>query len=227
MDSGRLRTARPNGGRGLHWTGYEPPRPKTRDDDQLQNLPDDAKCYETICQLRWPEEVRCPTVARRRLPSRAGVRPKRRGRTIVVGAAFATSMIRRRRCWRGIRVWILCLHFMWLNLSNAQIAQGLGASPDDVQRMTGQLREGIVARQPEPALSGHKGPPEAVKKRPPGAPAEGRARARHLGERKTPDLRDDPAGRRGGHPDAGECPTSDDSSADPDPHRPRNARLYR
>ena len=49
-------------------------------------------------------------------------------------------------------------------------------NPDDVQRMTEPLREGIVARQPEPVLSGdvecdevyvvagHKGFPDAVKK---------------------------------------------------------------
>ena len=50
-------------------------------------------------------------------------------------------------------------------------------NPDDVQRMTEPLREGIVARQPEPVLSGdvecdevyvvagHKGFPDAVKKK--------------------------------------------------------------
>ena len=66
---------------------------------------------------------------------------------------------------------------MGLNLSNAQIAQELGLNPDDVQRMTEQLRQGIVARQPEPTLSGevecdevyvvagHKGHPDAVKKK--------------------------------------------------------------
>jgi hypothetical protein len=66
---------------------------------------------------------------------------------------------------------------MELNLSNAQIAQELGLNPDDAQRMTEQLRDGIVARQPEPTLSGevecdevyvvagHKGHPEAVKKK--------------------------------------------------------------
>ena len=71
----------------------------------------------------------------------------------------------------------MCLYFMGLNLSNAQIAQELGANPNDVQRMTEQLRDGIVGRQPEPILSGevecdeayvvagHKGHPEAVKKR--------------------------------------------------------------
>jgi transposase-like protein len=26
----------------------------------LQNLIDDAKCYETVRALRWPEGVRCP-----------------------------------------------------------------------------------------------------------------------------------------------------------------------
>ncbi len=26
----------------------------------LQNLLDDAKCYETVRQLRWPGGVRCP-----------------------------------------------------------------------------------------------------------------------------------------------------------------------
>jgi len=95
-----------------------------------------------------------------------------------------------------LRVWILCLYFMGLNLSNAQIAQELGLNPDDVQRMTEQLRDGVVARQPEPTLAGevkcdegylvagHQGSPKAVKKRPPGAAAtaEGRAWARHLGE---------------------------------------------
>lgn len=27
---------------------------------KLQNLLDDAKCYETVRQLRWPAGVRCP-----------------------------------------------------------------------------------------------------------------------------------------------------------------------
>lgn len=43
---------------------------------------------------------------------------------------------------------------MGLNLSNAQIAQEWGLNPDDGQRMTESLRQGIVARQPEPIRSG-------------------------------------------------------------------------
>lgn len=66
---------------------------------------------------------------------------------------------------------------MGLNLSNAQIAQELGLNPDDVHRMTEPLRQGIVARQPEPVLAGEvacdevygvagpKGHPDAVKKK--------------------------------------------------------------
>ncbi|WP_232210373.1 hypothetical protein [Nitrococcus mobilis] len=72
----------------------------------------------------------------------------------------------------------MCLYFMGLNLSNQQIAQELGLNKDDVHAMTRQLRQGVVARKPEPSLSGevecdevcvvagHKGHPEAVKKRP-------------------------------------------------------------
>ncbi len=75
-----------------------------------------------------------------------------------------------------LRVWILCLYLMGLNLSNPQIGQELGLNKDDVQRMVLQLRDGIVAVQQVPTLSGegecdevyvvagHKGPPDAVKK---------------------------------------------------------------
>ena len=64
---------------------------------------------------------------------------------------------------------------MELNLSNAQIAQELGLDPSATQRMTEQLRDGVVIRQPEPVLSGevecdevyviagHQGQPEAVR----------------------------------------------------------------
>jgi len=41
-------------------------------------------------------------------------------------------------------VWILCLYFMGLNISNEQIAHELALNGSDVQQMTAQLREGIV-----------------------------------------------------------------------------------
>jgi hypothetical protein len=76
---------------------------------------------------------------------------------------------------------------MGLNLSNEQIAHELDLNSDDAQKMTTQLREGIVEQKPKVTLSGevecdevyvvagHKGQPEEVKKRgAPGAAVGGR-----------------------------------------------------
>ena len=66
---------------------------------------------------------------------------------------------------------------MGLNLSNHQIAQELDLNKDDVQQMTGQLRQGIVHKQPAQTLTdvvecdevyivaGHKGKPDEVIKK--------------------------------------------------------------
>ena len=71
----------------------------------------------------------------------------------------------------------MVLYLMGLNLSNEPIAKELDLDPDDAQRMTTALREGVVLRKPEVALSGqvecdevyvvagHKGHPEAVRKK--------------------------------------------------------------
>jgi hypothetical protein len=76
-----------------------------------------------------------------------------------------------------LRVWVLCLYFMGLNLSNRQIAHELDLSESDEQEMTERLRDGIVARTPPTTLSGeaeidevyvvagHKGQPAEVEKR--------------------------------------------------------------
>ena len=45
-----------------------------------------------------------------------------------------------------LKVWILCLYFMGLNLSNKQIAKELDLDRTDVQKMTTQLREGVVKK---------------------------------------------------------------------------------
>jgi transposase-like protein len=145
----------------------------------LQSLIDDAKCYETVRALRWPEGVRCPHCASSQVTKqgRDATQPMRQKSRCtaceryfddLTGTVFAGHH-------QPLRVWILCLYFMGLNLSNRQIAQELALSPGDVQQMTEQLRTGVVAAQPEPSLSGevecdegyvvagHKGQPEAVK----------------------------------------------------------------
>ena len=148
---------------------------------KIDHLIDDAKCYQTIRQMRWPDGVRCarcdsPQVAKRGRDDR---QPERqRYRCIhcccqfddLTGTVFANHH-------QPLRKWVLCLDLMGLNLSNQQIAQELDLNKDDVHQMTQQLRAGIVAAKPEPPLSGtvecdevyivagHKGHPEAVQKK--------------------------------------------------------------
>jgi len=43
-------------------------------------------------------------------------------------------------------VWILCLYFMGLNLSNEQIAHELSIHESDAYQMTTELRGGIVKK---------------------------------------------------------------------------------
>ncbi len=53
-----------------------------------------------------------------------------------------------------LRVWVLCPHFMGLNLSNRQIALDLGLDTSDTQAMTEQLRRGLAAKTPAVELQG-------------------------------------------------------------------------
>lgn len=76
-----------------------------------------------------------------------------------------------------LRVWLLCLYFLGLNLSNRQIAHELDLNEDDVQVMAEQVRSGLVAKMPAVRLegtveadevyvvAGHKGNPAAVAKK--------------------------------------------------------------
>jgi len=148
---------------------------------RIQNLIDDAKCYEAIRELRWPDGVQCPHCFH----------------TDIIKRGFDETEPHRQRyschhCGRRfddlsktvfsghhqpLKVWILCLYLMGLNLSNQQIAQELSLNKDDVQQMCSQLREGVESNKPEPTLqgevecdevyivAGHKGHPEAVKKK--------------------------------------------------------------
>ena len=147
----------------------------------ILNLIDDVKCFATVRQMRWPDGVTCPHCASPRVTKQGHdetqpARQKyectacRRRFDDLTGTIFA-------RHHQPLRTWITCLYFMGLNLSNEQIAQELDLNGDDAQKMTSQLREGIVERTPEVTLrgevecdevyvtAGHKGHPEVVKKK--------------------------------------------------------------
>ena len=147
----------------------------------IQNLIDDAKCFATVRDLRWADGLFCPHCTSDRIIKRSfdETQPDRqryrcrscdRGFDDLTGTLFAGHH-------QPLRVWILCLYFMGLNLSNQQIAQELGLNKDDVQQMTTQLRQGIVDQKESVSLqgevecdevyivAGHKGHPAAVKKK--------------------------------------------------------------
>ena len=117
----------------------------------IQEIVDDAKCYEKVRELRWADGVCCPHCE--------STMVKKRGR-------HSTQKARQRyhchQCdcdfddltntvfeghHQPLKIWILCLYFMGLNLSNQQIAAELGLNKDDVQMMTEQLRSGIVDKK--------------------------------------------------------------------------------
>ena len=155
----------------------------------LSGLMDDAKCFAFVRQQRWPEGVRCPGCGNSAVirdgcddtqPHRQRYRCKAcAGRfDDLTGTVLAGHH-------QPLRVWVLCLYFMGLNLSNRQIAKELGLCGSDVQAMTELLRCGLVAKTPKVTLegevepdarassgidevyvvAGHKGQPAAVAKR--------------------------------------------------------------
>ncbi len=147
----------------------------------LLPLIDDQKCFEAVRRLRWPGGVACPhcesaQIAKRGMDETQPCRQRYHcggcGRDFddLTGTIFAGHH-------QPLRVWLLCLYFMGLNLSNRQIACELSLDEDSAHDMASQLRNGILAQQPAVILSGevecdevyvvagHKGHPEAVKKK--------------------------------------------------------------
>ena len=155
----------------------------------IAHLIDEARCFETVRHLRWPDGVMCPhcdshdiakdgrdetQTGRQRYLCQAC----RRRFDDLTGTIFAGHH-------QPLKTWILCLYLMGLNLSNQQIAEELDLNRGDVQDMTTQLRSGVVERRPPVTLTGevecdevyvvagHKGHPGAVLKKGDGANAAG------------------------------------------------------
>jgi len=147
----------------------------------IKNLIDDEKCYDTIRQIRWPNGMKCAHCSSKQVAKR-GKDDKQKFRQRyhcndckkdfddLTNTIFASHH-------QPLKIWILCLYFMGLNLSNHQIAKELDLNKDDVQNMTSRLRDGVEARREPSRLSGevecdevyvvagHKGNPGAVKKK--------------------------------------------------------------
>ena len=116
----------------------------------IRNLIDDAQCYQTVRELRWPDGVACPSCESKKVIKRGcdDTEPARQRYEChacdtrcddLTDPIFAGHH-------QPLKVWILCLYFMGLNLSNAQIAQELSINESDAYQMTTQLRDGIVKK---------------------------------------------------------------------------------
>jgi transposase-like protein len=117
----------------------------------IQDLIDDAKCFATVRELRWPEGVKCPHcgsshIIKRGFHNNQAHRQRYRGKECGVGFDDLTETVFEGH-HQPLKVWVLCLYFMGLNLSNQQIAAELGLNKDDVQDMTSQLREEVVVKK--------------------------------------------------------------------------------
>ena len=118
----------------------------------IKHLIDDVQCYQTVRELRWPDGIACPSCESHQ----------------VIKRGFDDTELARQRyeCHncngrfddltytifaghhQPLKVWVLCLYFMGLNLSNEQIAHELALHVSDVQQMTMQLRQGIIKKSP-------------------------------------------------------------------------------
>jgi hypothetical protein len=130
---------------------------------------------------------------------------------------------------------------MGLNLSNHQIAAKLEMNEDSIQGMTTILRNGIVAQEPLLELegtvecdevyviAGHKGHPEAVKKRAQGSPTAIKRTAwpRHCDNGQAARLRHDSTRRSNGLTRVGECSAGGDSTNCRKIYQTGDTRKYR
>ena len=147
----------------------------------IQELISESQCYTKIRELRWSTGVQCINCTSTEVNKNGHKGDENVCQKYVckdcgknfddlTGTVFSGHH-------QPVKVWVLCLYFMGLNLSNSQIGQELDICETDIFNMTTTLREGIMAKAPEITLSGevemdevyivagHKGQPGEVEKR--------------------------------------------------------------
>jgi transposase-like protein len=116
----------------------------------MKNLVDEVQCYQIVCELRWPAGIACPSCESKQVIKRGfdDTEPTRqRDECTDCDTRFddLTDTIFARH-HQPLNVWVWCLYFMGLHVSNEQIGQELALNSSDVQQMTAALRDGIVKK---------------------------------------------------------------------------------
>ena len=212
----------------------------------ITKLIDDVQCYQTVRELRWPDGVACPSCESQEVIKRGfdDTEPARQRYEChncdkrfddLTDTIFAGHH-------QPLKVWILCLYFMGLNLSNEQIAHELSLNESDAYQMTTAVAWRDRKKKPTVTLSnevecdeayviaGHKGQPEVVKHK--GRKGRRRRLQRqrwpwHLGEGKTTRLWDDAARWSSGDQSPGQCEAKDDRALDQRGYCSRDTCVHR
>ena len=147
----------------------------------ITDVMSEEECYKKLRELRWPERVLCPYCdskdceeTGRASKKKANLRYRCHGCeknfNDLTKTIFRSSHV-------NLKKWMCCLYLMGLNVSNTQIAQELDISERTVHDMCDKLRRKVFEDRPAVQLSGeveldevyvvagHKGHPDAVKKR--------------------------------------------------------------
>ena len=95
----------------------------------IKKLIDDVQCYQTVRELRWPEGIQCPScqsiqVIKRGFDDMELARQHYECKDCDTRFDDLTDTIFAGH-HQPLKVWVLCLYFMGLNISNDQIAQKL------------------------------------------------------------------------------------------------------
>ena len=147
----------------------------------IQGLVSDAHCYEVVRDLRWPEKVICAhcdsdAIIKRGKDEKHFYRQRYECKSCGKRFDDLTNTVFSGH-HQPLKTWIIFLYFMGLNLSTEQISKELNLNKDDAHYMSTILRSRVVEKKPSEVLSGevecdevyvvagHKGHPEAVKKK--------------------------------------------------------------
>ena len=106
----------------------------------ITNLVDDVQCYQAVRELRWPDGITCPSCESNQVIKRGfdDTEPARQRYACHDGDTRFDDLTD--TIFAGhhqpLKVWVLCLYFMGLNVSNEQIAHELSIHESDTYQMT-------------------------------------------------------------------------------------------
>ena len=116
----------------------------------IKNLIDEVQCYQTVREWRWPDGVVCLScesqyVIRRGFDEKEPARQRYACHDGTTRFDDLTNTIFAGH-HQPLKVWVLCLYFMGLNVSNAHMAHELSINESDAYQMTTALRGGVVKK---------------------------------------------------------------------------------